>query len=398
MASMIRSRSFMRQIPLAAINEAAESVYQAAIRTPLVRLDLPFRDVGAAAAGDLPQARIAAADWLIQDSRRVERGAKALARDTLKDGVWTVSAGNAAQGVAFAARRAGVPCSVMVMDTAPQTKLRSIERLGAHDRQGHLRRMLADRRGARVRRACTATSCTRSTTTTSSPATRPPDSRFSRTCRTWTRSSRPRRRRVAGRDRLGDARAEARACKIYAAEPETAAPLATSLARGEASYFDQWKPSFVDGAGGKSVLPTMWPLLEQRRRRLDRHVARRGAAGDEQDRRSRARRRRRRRGLCDCRGAQRPRRHRKNRRRRLRRQHRPLAIRVRSSTPVRNISANKFPKNVFRSPLHCPAAFIVSTSSRSTCGGAGIPAARKSSASSITRCGGSPRTTRCGCC
>ena len=50
--------------------------------------------------------------------------------------------------------------------------------------------------------------------------------------------------------------------RIYAAEPETAAPLATSIARGEASYFDQWTPSFVDGAGGRSVLPTMWPLLQ----------------------------------------------------------------------------------------------------------------------------------------
>src|ERR1041384_6447832 len=39
----------------------------------------------------------------------------------LKDGVWTVSAGNAAQGVAFAARQAGARCSVMVMGTAPDT-------------------------------------------------------------------------------------------------------------------------------------------------------------------------------------------------------------------------------------------------------------------------------------
>ena len=53
--------------------------------------------------------------------------------------------------------------------------------------------------------------------------------------------------------------------KVYAAEPETAAPLAASLARGEASYFDQWTASFVDGAGGRSVLPTMWPLLEDAR-------------------------------------------------------------------------------------------------------------------------------------
>jgi threonine dehydratase len=48
---------------------------------------------------------------------------------------------------------------------------------------------------------------------------------------------------------------------VLAAEPETAAPLATSIARGEASYFDGWQASFVDGAGGRSVLPTMWPLL-----------------------------------------------------------------------------------------------------------------------------------------
>src|SRR4029077_9746254 len=48
-----------------------------------------------------------------------------------RNGVWTVSAGNAAQGVAFAARQAGARASVMVMDTAPDTKIRAIERLGA---------------------------------------------------------------------------------------------------------------------------------------------------------------------------------------------------------------------------------------------------------------------------
>jgi threonine dehydratase len=51
--------------------------------------------------------------------------------------------------------------------------------------------------------------------------------------------------------------------RILAAEPETASPLALSFERGEASYFTGWQPSFVDGAGGKSVLPTMWPLLRQ---------------------------------------------------------------------------------------------------------------------------------------
>jgi threonine dehydratase len=49
--------------------------------------------------------------------------------------------------------------------------------------------------------------------------------------------------------------------RVFAAEPETAAPLAASLAAGRAMYFDRWQASFVDGAGGKSVLPSMWPLL-----------------------------------------------------------------------------------------------------------------------------------------
>jgi threonine dehydratase len=49
---------------------------------------------------------------------------------------------------------------------------------------------------------------------------------------------------------------------VYAAEPETAAPLSASFSAGRASYFDRWQTSFVDGAGGKSVLETMWPLLK----------------------------------------------------------------------------------------------------------------------------------------
>jgi threonine dehydratase len=53
------------------------------------------------------------------------------------------------------------------------------------------------------------------------------------------------------------------ATQVVAAEPETAAPLHASLARGQACAFDGWQASFVDGAGGKSVLPTMWPLLSR---------------------------------------------------------------------------------------------------------------------------------------
>ena len=97
----------------------------------------------AAAAASVPElyleARGAAADRLVQDPRRLQRRPPADAAQ-LKDGVWTVSAGNAAQGVALAARKVGARCSVMVMDTAPETKLRAIERLGATIVARHLRR------------------------------------------------------------------------------------------------------------------------------------------------------------------------------------------------------------------------------------------------------------------
>jgi threonine dehydratase len=49
--------------------------------------------------------------------------------------------------------------------------------------------------------------------------------------------------------------------RVFAAEPETAAPLSASLAAGRPVSFDGWRASFVDGAGGKSVLETMWPLV-----------------------------------------------------------------------------------------------------------------------------------------
>jgi threonine dehydratase len=51
--------------------------------------------------------------------------------------------------------------------------------------------------------------------------------------------------------------------KVYAAEPATAAPLAQSFAADKPCYFDAWTASFVDGAGGRSVLETMWPLLRE---------------------------------------------------------------------------------------------------------------------------------------
>src|SRR5688572_5695054 len=121
----------MRQIPLAAIREAAGAIYPVVRRTPLVPLDIPE-----ALAARLAGSEIYLKLEVLQPIGSFKiRGAYNVVRQLspaeLEQGVWTVSAGNAAQGVALAARAVGARCSVMVVDTAPRTKLQAIERLGA---------------------------------------------------------------------------------------------------------------------------------------------------------------------------------------------------------------------------------------------------------------------------
>ena len=250
----------MRQISIDAITDAAQHVYKAAVRTPLIKLDLPF------AAGDAaaPEVYLKLESLQPIGSFKI-RGAwnavRKLTPEQMKDGVWTVSAGNAAQGVAFAARLAGVPCSVMVMDTAPQTKLRSIEKLGATIVKASY------------------DECWKTVESHGSPRMR------GHFVHPFDDDDFIAGNATAGLEILEDLpdvdavvaalggggllsgigsvmRAKKPGVRVYAAEPETAAPLDLSLKRGEACYFDGWKPSFVDGAGGKSVLPTMWPLLK----------------------------------------------------------------------------------------------------------------------------------------
>jgi threonine dehydratase len=251
----------MRQISIDAITDAAQHVYRAAVRTPLVKLDLPFVDSGAPA----PEVYLKLESLQPIGSFKI-RGAwnavRKLTPEQMRDGVWTVSAGNAAQGVAFAARLAGVSCSVMVMDTAPQTKLRSIERLGATIVQA------------------TYDECWKTVEAHASPRMR------GHFVHPFDDDDFIAGNATAGLEILEDLpdvdavvaalggggllsgigsvmRARKPGVRVYAAEPETAAPLDLSLRRGEASRFEAWQPSFVDGAGGKSVLPTMWPLLKE---------------------------------------------------------------------------------------------------------------------------------------
>jgi threonine dehydratase len=114
----------VQPIPLAEIEAARERIRAVAVRTPLVRLlvDAPveiwlklelLQPVGAF------KLRGAANAVLSTDPELVH------------DGLWTASAGNMAQGVAWCARLLGVPCQVVVPEGAPQTKLAATRRLGA---------------------------------------------------------------------------------------------------------------------------------------------------------------------------------------------------------------------------------------------------------------------------
>jgi threonine dehydratase len=242
----------VREIPLAAIQDAARSIYDLVVRTPLVRLPGTPLYLKLESLQPIGSFKLRGAHNVIRQ----------LGPADTRDGVWTVSAGNAAQGVALAARAAGVPCSVMVMDTAPATKLAALERLGAT--------------------IVTATydECWRTVEAHASGRMR------GRFVHPFDDDGFIAGNGTAGLEILEDlpnvdtivgplggggllagvasaVRAVKPDVKVFAAEPETAAPFAASLKNGRASYFEGWTPSFVDGAGGKSVLPAMWPLLSR---------------------------------------------------------------------------------------------------------------------------------------
>ena len=248
-----------RHISLGTIREAASIIYDVVFRTPLVRLDVAGLD----AAG--PEILLKLETLQPIGSFKIRGAYNAVRRlpaDRLAQGVWTVSAGNAAQGVALAARRAGASCSVMVMDTAPETKLRSVERLGAT-----IVKAPYDE--------CWRTVEQHGSDRMHGQFVHPFDDDLfisgNGTIGLEIMEDAPDVDAViaplGGGGLLAGVAAALRelkpGVKIYAAEPETAAPLSVSFEAGRASAFDKWTPSFVDGAGGRSVLPTMWPLLQQ---------------------------------------------------------------------------------------------------------------------------------------
>ena len=246
-----------RRISIDTIRDAARSVYEAAVRTPLVPL-------GQLVPGG-PEVFLKLETLQPIGSFKIRGAYNAVRRlpaEQTAGGVWTVSAGNAAQGVALAARKAGVPCSVMVMDTAPDAKINAINRLGAE-----------------IVRA-TYDECWRTVESHGSPRMKGhfvhpfDDDDFisgNGTAGLEIVEDLPDVdavvASVGGGGLLSGIGVAMRAlrpgAKIYASEPETAAPLKRSMEKGRESRFEEWQPSFVDGAGGKSVLETMWPLLRE---------------------------------------------------------------------------------------------------------------------------------------
>ena len=115
----------VRPIELAQIRAARERIANTIVRTPLIRLQLgpEYSDI-----------RLKLENLQPINAYKLRGAANAVAllsKSERERGVWTISAGNAGQGVAYAARAAGVPCVVVVVETAPKSKLERMKTLGA---------------------------------------------------------------------------------------------------------------------------------------------------------------------------------------------------------------------------------------------------------------------------
>jgi threonine dehydratase len=243
----------LRPIPIQEIRSAQSRIRSIAMRTPLVRL----------AVEEGPAEIFLKLENLQAIGSFKLRGAGnamlIASPEELANGVFTASAGNMAQGVAWNARRLGIPCTVVVPEHAPETKLAAVRRLG-----GTITKVPFDQWWEILLTGKYQKCKGRFIHPVSDPAV------------------------IAGNGTIGleiledlpdvDAvvipygggglscgiasalRALRPQTKIYACEVETACPLATSLAAGEPRAV-KYVPSFVDGIGGKSLLPEMWPMV-----------------------------------------------------------------------------------------------------------------------------------------
>lgn len=245
----------VRSLTLKEMQEARRRIAGSIVRTPVVRLDL---------GPGYPDIHLKLENLQATNSYKLRGAVNAVAMlsDAQRQlGVWTISAGNAGQGIAYAARQAGIPCTVVAIETAPSSKLERMGALGAKIipvPYEEAWRALGERHYPGI----------------SGTFIHPfDDQNF-----------------IAGHSTMGfeiledvpnvtavfaaigggglvtgvgsALKALKPEIKIWGVEPETAAPAARSFAEGSAQVFNGWKASFVDGAGGKSLFPRMWERMK----------------------------------------------------------------------------------------------------------------------------------------
>jgi threonine dehydratase len=244
----------VRPIALADIEQARERISGTVLRTPLVKLD----------HGGAREIYLKLENLQPTNAYKIRGGANAVASLSDADrsrGVWTISAGNAGQGVAYAARAFGVPCSVVAIETAPQTKL---DRMRALDAE------------------IVPVSYERAWVAAESHEFEGMDGTFVHpfdnhdfiaghgTMGLEIVEDLPGVRTIVaaigGGGLITGVGSAVKALKpdvrVIGAEPETASPYAYSLDHGGPQRFPDWQASFVDGAGGKSVTERMWQRMQ----------------------------------------------------------------------------------------------------------------------------------------
>ena len=247
----------VRPIALSEIRDARKRIAGTIVRTPLVRLEL---------GPGFPDVRLKLENLQPINAYKLRGAANAVA--LLSDaerqrGVWTISAGNAGQGVAYAARAAGVPCTVVAIETAPAAKLERMRALGAKlvlVPYAVAWQALDDRSypgvsGTFIHPFDDQNFITGHATMGLEILEDAPDTVAIIAA-------------IGGGGLITGVASAVKALrsgggvKVWGAEPETAAPAALSFAKGSAQVFADWKATFVDGAGGKSVFPRMWQRMQ----------------------------------------------------------------------------------------------------------------------------------------
>jgi len=244
----------VRPIAIDDIEQARERIAGTVLRTPLVKLDL---------GSGAPEVWLKLENLQPTNAYKIRGATNAVARlsdEQRAKGVWTISAGNAGQGIAYAARKFGIPSTVVAIETAPQTKLDRMRALGAQ---------IVPVSYQDAWKAAESHSFEGLEGTFVHPFDNHDFIAGHATMGLEIVEDLPEVRTVISAiggggliTGVGSAiKARKPEAKVIGAEPETAAPYSYSLAHGGPQWFPDWQASFVDGAGGKSVTERMWERM-----------------------------------------------------------------------------------------------------------------------------------------